>query len=399
MADTAARKAKEAGAERTDLYEEFKRPQQPGDKPKPRGLNAQGYKFPPEPPGSSALTKEHLAKGVSFDRAAPTDGPAPELKDQNAMFETYERPDLDHHPRTGSGLRGEPPRTAKEILADYQPPEPQVFTSKRERTPPPAADTVESDAAHLDAEADLAATQGATMSHSRSHGPSKTITQHDPFREMPSMQTRGPPAAATSKATAPPPATPATPAAARAMPPTATPSPTRPTPPQAARSASGPSSPHAPDGPALTPGDGPRIGIVQSDYHFDLTTRMADLAKTTAATYGAKITHHVHVPGVYDVPLMAKALSKRSDVDALVVVGCVLQGETGHDELIARECARKLADLAYDSEKPVGLAVTGPRMTLAAAQARVSTARYAVESVIKQWRALKALGAARMIGS
>src|ERR1041385_501067 len=112
-------------AERTDLFEEFTRPQQPGEKPKPKGLNAAGYKFPPEV-GAPALTKENIAKGVPFDRATPP-APAPELKDANPMFETYERPDLADRPRTGTGIRPPPPKSAKEILQGYQPPQPPIL--------------------------------------------------------------------------------------------------------------------------------------------------------------------------------------------------------------------------------------------------------------------------------
>src|SRR5436190_1775043 len=80
-------------------------------------------------------------------------------------------------PRTGKGIRTHPadPKSAKEILKDYEPPTPQVFTPRRTPTPAPLEAPqgvdIESDAAHLDAEADLASAAELTMSHSRNHGP------------------------------------------------------------------------------------------------------------------------------------------------------------------------------------------------------------------------------------
>jgi 6,7-dimethyl-8-ribityllumazine synthase len=92
----------------------------------------------------------------------------------------------------------------------------------------------------------------------------------------------------------------------------------------------------------------------------------------------------LHVAGAYDIPLTAKVLAERADVDAVVAIGCIIQGETGHDELIAHATARTLHELALRTDKPVGLAVTGPRMTEAQAWARLDAAAFAVGSVLEQ---------------
>lgn len=376
-----------ADRDNAHLFEEFKRTPQPGEAPKPRGLNAQGYQFPPPDGRVPAMTKENLAKGIALppsQNIVPPLPPPTELVAKEALFEEYQRPDLKDHPRTGQGLRHHTaPKTAKEILANYQPPEPKVLTGKRDpgaapptipqappvniqparatpmpsSAPPAAGATAESDAAHLDAEADLASAPELTMSHSRSHGPTKVLTNDDPFLEMPSLP--GKPKAA-------------------------------PRPPRAEPLV------HDNDAPPIEPGPAPRIALVQADFNYAITTSMAESAREAATAIGCEVAHHVHVAGVFDIPLAAKALARRADVEAIVAVGCVIQGDTGHDQLIATECARKLADLSYETEKPVGLAVTGPRMTREAAEARTDTApRHAVEAVVKQWRALKALGSAR----
>ncbi|MEA3135721.1 MAG: 6,7-dimethyl-8-ribityllumazine synthase [Thermoplasmata archaeon] len=397
-----------APAERTDLFEEYVRPAAPGEGPKPKGLNAAGYKFPPETPGTApAMTKANMAKGLGLPPPVPpSKEPAPptELVEKDTLFEEYHRPDLKEKPRTGKGIRAEAPgpKSAKEILKDYEPPVPQVHTPRRTPNPTPAdhapkGEDVEADAAHLDAEADLASAAALTMSHSKHHGPTKVQTDHDPFREMPKLPDEPAPepvhAAPASPAVAAIPVSPPKPAPRPAPMPAPSFGP-------AARAAS-PSShaphpaptPHVSDAPALRPGSGPRIALVQADFNHEITKRMADDAVAFARQLGATVVHHLHVAGAFDIPLTAKMLAVRADVDAVVAIGCIIQGETGHDELIAREVARKLADLAFMAEKPIGLAVTGPRMTKAQAEARVHVARHAVTAVTQQWRGLQALNA------
>jgi 6,7-dimethyl-8-ribityllumazine synthase len=406
--------------ERRDLYEEFVRQAQPGDSPKPKGLNAAGYKFPPETPATTpAMTKANIAKGLGLPPPTPA-GPLPaptstELVEKDTLFEEYHRPDLKEHPRTGKGIRiAEQPKTAKEILQDYKPPEiHKVVTPRRTPAPTPAdkapkGEDVEADAAHLDAEADLASAAALTMSHSRNHGPAKVVTVEDPFLEMPKLpgdvaaEPLAEPVVPTVAPAAPPRPVPAAApspvaaTAARAMAPapavhaapTVRPLPSTP---------AAPAAPHVSDAPALRPGSGPRIAIVQADFNHDITTRMADAATAYAKQLGASVAHHLHVAGAYDIPLTAKVLAERSDVDAVVAIGVILQGETGHDELIARECARKLADLAWDTGKPVGLAITGPRITREQAEARIHVGRHAVAAVTQQWRGLQALGQAKAV--
>jgi 6,7-dimethyl-8-ribityllumazine synthase len=131
---------------------------------------------------------------------------------------------------------------------------------------------------------------------------------------------------------------------------------------------------------------GCHVAIVQSDYNHEITDMMAEWAKRQGEKMEADITAHVHVPGVFDTPLAVQTLMRRDDVDAVVVLGCVVQGETGHDEVITHAVAAKLLQLALDHGKPLGFGVTGPRMTWAQAEARVGVGKQAMESAVAQWR-------------
>jgi len=73
----------------------------------------------------------------------------------------------------------------------------------------------------------------------------------------------------------------------------------------------------------------------------------------------------------------------------VVALGAVIEGETEHDEIVIQHASRKIADLALEYDKPVGLGITGPGMSRLQAEERIERAKMAVESVIKLHKALE----------
>lgn len=142
---------------------------------------------------------------------------------------------------------------------------------------------------------------------------------------------------------------------------------------------------------ATLDGKGIRLALVTAQFNAEITSVMRARARDAAQRLGVRVVHDVEVPGTFDMGPIAKALLLRPDVDALVALGAVVQGETGHDRLVAENAARKLADLAVETGKPVGMGITGPGQTQAQARARVDRAGWAVESIVKQFRTLASL--------
>jgi 6,7-dimethyl-8-ribityllumazine synthase len=134
-----------------------------------------------------------------------------------------------------------------------------------------------------------------------------------------------------------------------------------------------------------------KIGIVGSEFNYDIVMEMISLAKEHAEFLGGEVTHVVKVPGVYDMPLAVKRLLERKDIDGVVTLGAVIEGETEHDEVVIQHAARKITDLALEFNKPVGLGITGPGMTRLQASARIERAKAAVESVVKMHKRLAKL--------
>ncbi len=126
-----------------------------------------------------------------------------------------------------------------------------------------------------------------------------------------------------------------------------------------------------------------KIGIVVSQFNYDITSMMLERAKEHADFLGAEVAEVIHVPGVFDMPLAIKRLLNKKEIDGVVTLGAVIKGETDHDETVIAHAARKIADLALEFDKPVSLGITGPGMTRMQAQQRIERAKAAVESVVK----------------
>jgi 6,7-dimethyl-8-ribityllumazine synthase len=128
-----------------------------------------------------------------------------------------------------------------------------------------------------------------------------------------------------------------------------------------------------------------------ADFHAELAEEMLRRAQDRAKASQCKLGPVLRVAGSYDVGLPAEWLLERDDVDGVVVLGAIVQGETKHDEVIARATAQTLQALSLEYDKPVGFAITGPGMTYAQARARVDAGARAVDAVLRiveAWREL-----------
>lgn len=132
-----------------------------------------------------------------------------------------------------------------------------------------------------------------------------------------------------------------------------------------------------------------RIGAAVSEFNYDVTMMMLERAKEHANFLGAEITQVVKVPGVFDMGIAIKKLLQLKNIDGVVALGAVIEGETEHDDLVIQHAARKIADLSIEYDKPVGLGISGPGMTRLQAEERIERAKSAVEAVVKLHRRLK----------
>lgn len=114
-----------------------------------------------------------------------------------------------------------------------------------------------------------------------------------------------------------------------------------------------------------------RLAIVVSEFNSSITFQMLDRAKNQAQKVNVDIRYVCYVPGSFDMPLIIEELLKRRDIDAAITLGAVIKGETRHDDIVAENAARLIADLSLKYGKPVSLGITGPDMSIEQARDRV----------------------------
>jgi len=98
-----------------------------------------------------------------------------------------------------------------------------------------------------------------------------------------------------------------------------------------------------------------RIGIIVSEWNPEITDALCDGAVNTLKEQGVKkASIQIHkVPGSFELPLGAQYLIENAEVDAVICLGCVIQGETRHFEFICQAVSQQIAKLNTDYNMPV----------------------------------------------
>jgi len=126
-----------------------------------------------------------------------------------------------------------------------------------------------------------------------------------------------------------------------------------------------------------------KLGFVVAEFNRDITYMMEIEAREHARFLDAEVIDTTYVPGAYDMPLAIKKMLTEGKIDAIVTIGCVIEGATQHDEIVVQHAARKIIDLSLEFGKPVALGISGPGMTRMEATERIDYAKRAVESAVK----------------
>lgn len=133
-----------------------------------------------------------------------------------------------------------------------------------------------------------------------------------------------------------------------------------------------------------------KIGIVVADFNADITHLMTKIAQEHVEFLGGKVAKIIRVPGVFDMPLAVKTLAAQREIDGVVTLGAVIEGDTDHDNIVAQNAARKITDISVETGKPVSLGISGPKMTRADGIKRIEEyAKRSAETTIKMIRRLK----------
>ncbi len=100
-----------------------------------------------------------------------------------------------------------------------------------------------------------------------------------------------------------------------------------------------------------------RVAVVVSRYNIDISRRLLRGALLALGEHGAPDPEVVWVPGAIEIPLAALTLAESGTVDAVVTLGCVINGETAHFQYVADQCASGVMHVNMDTGVPCAFGV------------------------------------------
>jgi 6,7-dimethyl-8-ribityllumazine synthase len=104
---------------------------------------------------------------------------------------------------------------------------------------------------------------------------------------------------------------------------------------------------------------GLKIGIVVSRFNKDITEKLLEGALDGVKSHGGsdELITIVHVPGAFEIPLVAAKMAASGDYDALVCLGAVIRGDTPHFEYVSDAVTRGIGMAISRYQLPIGFGV------------------------------------------
>jgi 6,7-dimethyl-8-ribityllumazine synthase len=97
-----------------------------------------------------------------------------------------------------------------------------------------------------------------------------------------------------------------------------------------------------------------RFGIVVADWNKEITWSLLDATVKTLLKHGVSEKDIIikHVPGSFELTLGAQFLAEYDDPDAVICLGCVIQGETPHFTYICQSVTQGITTLNMEYNIP-----------------------------------------------
>jgi 6,7-dimethyl-8-ribityllumazine synthase len=102
-----------------------------------------------------------------------------------------------------------------------------------------------------------------------------------------------------------------------------------------------------------------KIAILVSTYHNEITLKLAQGALLAFLDAGGIEDNckTIEVAGAWELAIVAKNIAQHGDVDAIVALGCIIKGETTHDNIIAHAITSGLMQTALEWGHPVSMGI------------------------------------------
>jgi len=102
-----------------------------------------------------------------------------------------------------------------------------------------------------------------------------------------------------------------------------------------------------------------KIGIVAADFNWDIVGGMLEgsldiLKKNGVSSENIDV---VKVPGAFEIPLACQKMAQMKKYDGLIVLGCVIKGDTDHYYYISGESIRGVMEVMLKEGLPIGMGI------------------------------------------
>lgn len=108
-----------------------------------------------------------------------------------------------------------------------------------------------------------------------------------------------------------------------------------------------------------------KIGIAVAHWNNDITDKLLEGAVETLLKYGCQSENIIvkSIPGTFELTLCAQLFAENTDVDAVIALGCVIQGDTRHFDFICQSVTEGLTQLTITWDMPMifGVLTTNTR--------------------------------------
>ena len=144
-------------------------------------------------------------------------------------------------------------------------------------------------------------------------------------------------------------------------------------------------------------GQGLHISLVVSRFHEAVTTSLlqgalSELAARSVAEEDIRVSF---VPGALELPIAAQWMARAGSCDAVIVLGCVIRGETDHYDFVCAEATRGCGRVAAAENTPVLFGVltcdTSAQAAARSGSNNDNKGKHCAESAIRMVRLRQAL--------
>ena len=96
------------------------------------------------------------------------------------------------------------------------------------------------------------------------------------------------------------------------------------------------------------------VGIIVSEYNSDITFALRDACLKTLLAHNVSAENITvdYAPGAFELPVAAQSLYFGTQCDAVIVLGCVIKGDTDHDIYINQAVAQGIMNLGIELDMP-----------------------------------------------